>query len=118
MSSSGSPRVKIKQKDRHILGSCQRAEKAVKQQDEGDNGCTGCPWNCAERPPETGELIDTIQTTRLLKSAKICRRHLMRSSVTQTSEKPTNKTCVKKFPMPQNEIKKRELTKEVDKQNQ
>ena len=38
-------RIKIKKwNDRQILGSCQRAEKAVEHKGESNTNCGWCPW--------------------------------------------------------------------------
>ena len=36
---------KRKQKDRQILGYCERAEKAVEDESDSDINCSWCSWN-------------------------------------------------------------------------
>ena len=43
-------KVKIKEKKkRQILGPCQRAEKAVKHESDGETNCSWCLWNSPQR---------------------------------------------------------------------
>ena len=43
---------KRKQKVRQILGSCQKAEKAVEYEGESNTHCSLCPWNFSQKPVE------------------------------------------------------------------
>ena len=48
-----------KQKDRLILGSCRRAEKALQQENDSDtNHC----WGTWKAPPKTGNWISVEET--------------------------------------------------------
>ena len=66
-----------KQKDGNIIGSCQRAEKAVEHKSDGDNSWSWCarkfPQGLEKRLEklEIGERIKTIQTAALLRSVSI-----------------------------------------------
>ena len=70
-----------KQKERRVLEPCQRTKKAVEHHEgDGDTSCNWCAWNGPQMLRVGGlEIegqIETIQTTALLRSARILRRVL------------------------------------------
>ena len=70
----GDYRVKIKRKDRQILGPCQRAEKAVEDESDVDTNCCSCLWTVLLRRGKyicvkhDSRRIRIIQTAVQLKS--------------------------------------------------
>ena len=63
------------QKDKQILGPCQRTEKAVEHKGDSDTNSRWRTWNCLKglEIRERIQTIQTIQTKGLLKSARILR---------------------------------------------
>ena len=65
---------------RQVLELCQRTEKSMEYKGDGDTNGNWCTWNDPKRRGkeldelETGERIETIQTTALLRSSEILRR--------------------------------------------
>ena len=59
-----------------ILRSCQRAEKVVEHEDDGNSNSSLCVWNSSQGfGKETGG-IQTIQTTAVLRPVRIFSRVL------------------------------------------
>ena len=45
-------RMKRKQNDRQVFGTCQRIEKVVEYKDDVDTNCSWCTWNSYQRLEE------------------------------------------------------------------
>ena len=93
-------KIKEKQEDRQILGSCQRAEKAVEHKNDDDSNWSWCPWNGPQTPGKetegTGDqgknwVNPDHSTTKISKNSLESPRNLKIIAVTQTSVKTGEK---------------------------
>ena len=80
-------RVKIKEsKMRQLLRLSQGTKKVMEHKGDGATNCNRCPWNSPQRVG-TWMTNQDIQTTTLLRAARILRKVLERLAITQTSVK-------------------------------
>ena len=59
-----------------ILGSCRSAEKVVGHEGDGDTNCNWCKSKGSQKRGKKKSYDETIETTALLRSARIQRRVL------------------------------------------
>ena len=72
-------RIKEKEKNGQILGSCEKAEKSMEYEGEGDTNCGWSLWNAPQRYGKGTVRIgnQNIRTAALLRSTCILRRVLV-----------------------------------------
>ena len=88
-------KIKENKKERKILWSCQRAEKAVEHEGDIDTNCSWCPWNCLLKR-RLGELEPEHSPVKTRENTSKSSGDLRKLAVTQTSVKNHQLKLVRK----------------------